>query len=398
MSILDSLGGLLDTGSDWLGDVFGDIGDGDYNDLIALIGGGAAASGLFDSEQEKVGYQGKIPEYTAVREQVPIDWDSDRKPGERGQRYFSDTTYAQKPETPVPTVAQAEQITWEQILDLIAQNYTGNGNTGTVEPPAPTPAPAPPPAPAPTPAPAPYESPLSLGGIGGLSATGVANPGYSFAADTYNPVTGKYEKQDVQWVGEGDPSANTQAQFLDFLQGSPIGSNQINFSAPAPAPYISPLSLGGLGSVYGGQSYAADTYNYDTGKYERAGSFAEGGIVDAMDALRGGGKPPMPQQQMPQQQMPQQQMPQPPMPQQPQGISQAGRYLNGQTDGMGDQVNINAADGEFVVPADAVSHLGNGNSDAGAAQLTAMMDRIRKARTGSPEQGKRINPNNFIPA
>jgi hypothetical protein len=74
-----------------------------------------------------------------------------------------------------------------------------------------------------------------------------------------------------------------------------------------------------------------------------------------------------------------------------------GRYLGGPTDGMGDQVNINAADGEFVVPADAVSHLGNGNSNAGAEQLYAMLDRIRKARTGSTEQGKRIDPAQFMP-
>jgi hypothetical protein len=55
------------------------------------------------------------------------------------------------------------------------------------------------------------------------------------------------------------------------------------------------------------------------------------------------------------------------------------------------------ADGEFVIPADVVSHLGNGSTDAGAKQLYAMMDRIRKARTGNPKQGKQINPNKFLP-
>ena len=53
--------------------------------------------------------------------------------------------------------------------------------------------------------------------------------------------------------------------------------------------------------------------------------------------------------------------------------------------------------GEFVIPADVVSHLGNGNSDAGADKLYQMMARIRKARTGNEKQGKKINPDKFMP-
>ena len=53
--------------------------------------------------------------------------------------------------------------------------------------------------------------------------------------------------------------------------------------------------------------------------------------------------------------------------------------------------------GEFVIPADVVSHLGNGNSDAGAKVLYGMMDRVRKARTGTKKQGKQINPEKFTP-
>jgi hypothetical protein len=41
--------------------------------------------------------------------------------------------------------------------------------------------------------------------------------------------------------------------------------------------------------------------------------------------------------------------------------------------------------------------LGNGNSNAGAKQLYGMMDRVRKARTGRTEQGKEINPKQFMP-
>ena len=81
-----------------------------------------------------------------------------------------------------------------------------------------------------------------------------------------------------------------------------------------------------------------------------------------------------------------------------------GMYLGGSTDGMADNIpaSINGSeparlsDGEFVIPADVVSHLGNGNSDAGAHQLHGMMDRIRKARTGNTKQGREINPTNFL--
>jgi hypothetical protein len=51
--------------------------------------------------------------------------------------------------------------------------------------------------------------------------------------------------------------------------------------------------------------------------------------------------------------------------------------------------------GEFVIPADVVSHLGNGNSDAGAEKLYQMMARIRKARTGTTKQGKEIDADEF---
>jgi len=82
-----------------------------------------------------------------------------------------------------------------------------------------------------------------------------------------------------------------------------------------------------------------------------------------------------------------------------------GYYLGGKTDGMADQIpaSINGrqearlSDGEFVIPADVVSHLGNGNSDAGAQQLHGMMDNVRQARTGTTEQGKQIDPQKFMP-
>ena len=83
--------------------------------------------------------------------------------------------------------------------------------------------------------------------------------------------------------------------------------------------------------------------------------------------------------------------------------SDGGHLLKGPGDGMSDHIPATIggkqparlADGEFVIPADVVSHLGNGSTDAGAKQLYKMMDKIRKARTGRKSQGKQINPNKY---
>jgi hypothetical protein len=85
-----------------------------------------------------------------------------------------------------------------------------------------------------------------------------------------------------------------------------------------------------------------------------------------------------------------------------------GKLLRGPGDGMSDDIpavikgetpqRAALADGEFVIPADVVSHLGNGSTDAGAKRLYTMMDRVRKARTGNPKQGKQINAERLMPA
>ena len=82
------------------------------------------------------------------------------------------------------------------------------------------------------------------------------------------------------------------------------------------------------------------------------------------------------------------------------------RLLRGPGDGMSDNIPATIAnrqparlaDGEFVVPADVVSHLGNGSTEAGAKHLHKMMDKVRVARTGKKKQGTQINPNKFLPA
>jgi hypothetical protein len=87
------------------------------------------------------------------------------------------------------------------------------------------------------------------------------------------------------------------------------------------------------------------------------------------------------------------------------GYSDGGRMLKGPGDGMSDSIPASIAgkqparlaDGEFVIPADVVSHLGNGSTDAGAKKLYSMMDNIRKARTGKKKQAPQVNVDKYLP-
>jgi hypothetical protein len=89
----------------------------------------------------------------------------------------------------------------------------------------------------------------------------------------------------------------------------------------------------------------------------------------------------------------------------PRGMARGG-YLDGAGDGMSDSIPATIegkqparlADGEFVVPADVVSHIGNGSSKAGSKRLYAMLDKVRHARTGNKKQGKQIKPEKYMPA
>ena len=86
--------------------------------------------------------------------------------------------------------------------------------------------------------------------------------------------------------------------------------------------------------------------------------------------------------------------------------SDGGRLLKGPGDGMSDDIpatiggkqEARLADGEFVVPADVVSGLGNGSTDAGAKHLYKMMDKVRHARTGRKSQAKQIKGEKYVPA
>lgn len=149
--------------------------------------------------------------------------------------------------------------------------------------------------------------------------------------------------------------------------GALMARDSRRFGVPGQQPYTGPLSK----------------FTYDPSKYNPASSYlpmyraAEGGIT----SLAAGGQTDLG------------------------SYSDGGRMLKGPGDGMSDSIpaTIGArqparlAEGEFVVPADVVSHLGNGSTDAGAKQLYAMMDRVRQARTGTKKQGREIKPTKYTP-
>jgi hypothetical protein len=83
----------------------------------------------------------------------------------------------------------------------------------------------------------------------------------------------------------------------------------------------------------------------------------------------------------------------------------AGKLLRGPGDGMSDSIKANIsgrqearlADGEFVIPADVVSHLGNGSTEAGSRKLYKMMADVRRARTGKAKQAPAVKVDKYMP-
>lgn len=140
------------------------------------------------------------------------------------------------------------------------------------------------------------------------------------------------------------------------LKGYRISPNYQPYQAPTPNPYYRP--------VYAAEGGAMESFDDETGK-----DMAHGGVASLG------------------------------------GYSDGGRMLRGPGDGMsdsipgiiGDKQPARLADGEFVVPADVVSHLGNGSTEAGAKKLYGMMDKIRQARTGKKRQAPEIKADRYLP-
>ena len=165
---------------------------------------------------------------------------------------------------------------------------------------------------------------------------------------------------------------------------------------------------GGKGQRYFTDMQYADRPSADSPTIEAARANALKQKIELNKRNKGIAMPPASPQPQPTPMQPTPMQPTPIMPMMAQGgiaSMNQGYYLGGATDGMADLVpasidgtqEARLSDGEFVIPADVVSHLGNGNSDAGAKELHGMMDNVRMARTGKQSQGTEINPNKFMP-
>jgi hypothetical protein len=60
------------------------------------------------------------------------------------------------------------------------------------------------------------------------------------------------------------------------------------------------------------------------------------------------------------------------------------------------QQDVLLSDGEFIIPADVVSGLGNGSSEAGSKALERLMKRIREERTGNGTQPEAIDAESMM--
>ena len=79
--------------------------------------------------------------------------------------------------------------------------------------------------------------------------------------------------------------------------------------------------------------------------------------------------------------------------------------IRGQGGGMDDMIPgmigasqpVAVSPGEYIIPADVVSDLGDGSSDAGAEELDMMLERVRMARGGTAEQPPPIDAKRIMP-
>jgi hypothetical protein len=262
------------------------------------LGGSALVNKLFNEQQGggagagTAGWSGTIPTYQRVRERVPLA-DTERRPGEYGRRYFSDTAFV--PITPGEENAEANLAAVQQAQQAAQTQAAG------------------------------------LASIPAWVAERRAKPA----------PTAKYQEGPT-------PTTTTTATPSAGLPTIPTYVQEPRLSYGLPTP---------------DERLEATNFRNPT---ERKFGLARGGLASLAK----------------------------------------GRYLDGPTDGMEDRLKATIEDkqparlshGEFVIPADVVSHLGNGNSQAGAKRLYDMMDRVRHARTGTKKQGKQINPSKYLPS
>ena len=78
-------------------------------------------------------------------------------------------------------------------------------------------------------------------------------------------------------------------------------------------------------------------------------------------------------------------------------IEEVAMSMESTADGMTDSQLALLAPDEYVVDARTVSDLGNGSSDAGGRALDQMVQEVRMANTGTPDQPPGMDPEMFLP-
>ena len=88
------------------------------------------------------------------------------------------------------------------------------------------------------------------------------------------------------------------------------------------------------------------------------------------------------------------------------GAQTQGMIQGNNQGGMDDDINgligatqpVAVSQDEYIIPADVVSDLGDGSSDAGAKKLDQLLDRVRMAKTGTTKQASPIKDKEVMPA
>jgi hypothetical protein len=231
-----------------------------------------------------------------------------------------------------------------------------------------------------TPANQPYSGPLSKFKYdpNQYKATIAAqpNPAYqpvypNYAANPYMAAEGGVIKMADGGLADANPMENPSIGPVEQMsRDNAVGQNQMFPQAGINSPAFSSATNTPMGT-----NMIAPAGDINVDPYSGAERFAAGGGIASghLGSYAAGGNP---------------------------------HLLKGPGDGMSDNIPATIggkqparlADGEFVVPADVVSHLGNGSTDAGAKHLYDMMDKVRKARTGTKKQGKQIKAAKYLKA
>jgi hypothetical protein len=414
---------------------------GNSNSAKEFLGIGGA------NTNQPVGYQGGIPDYTATRTALPITPDPNRRPGSGGRRYFSDVTYNKVGNLNPPPAAAAPGMSDEELSQMLTglvgaqesnwEATTPTATTPTATTPTATTTTATKPTATTTTATKPTVTNLDITNwlkanpkatddqIAQIMDIYKVTPQQVAAATGADPtmVNNRYMNASIRsWLAQNPKATDTQVaqamnennvslqqiaaatgtpieqvtqRYNDAMLKMPVGFTDIkditdvtdyaktaaedksfssgetsNLLNMAKANNLSPTQMAEMLGVTANDvvSHLRATMPFLASDYLKQYGYAKGGLAS------------LPQSR--------------------------GYYLGGATDGMADKVparidntqEAKLSDGEFVLPADIVSHLGNGNSQAGAKVLYDMMDRVRRARTGRVDQGRQINPNKYTPA